>query len=47
MRQNVGDESTLEDGEICDVCGEPVFFYEETETDCPNCGQTYKLDEGL
>ena len=33
----------LENGEICDSCGTPVFFYGEAEVDCPNCGQTYAL----
>ena len=29
---------TLEDGECCNFCGTPVFFYGEGLTDCPGCG---------
>ena len=29
---------TLEDGECCNFCGTPVFFYGEVLTDCPGCG---------
>lgn len=43
----MGNEGILDDSEVCDICGEPVFFYGEPETECPNCGQTYKLGEEL
>jgi predicted RNA-binding Zn-ribbon protein involved in translation (DUF1610 family) len=36
------DEEEIEDGEICDVCGVPIFFYGSTTAECPNCGQSYR-----
>ena len=31
----------LDDGECCNFCGTPVFFYGEGQTDCPGCGATW------
>ena len=31
----------LDDGECCNFCGTPVFFYGESLTDCPKCGATW------
>ena len=31
----------LDDGECCNFCGTPVFFYGEGQTDCPKCGATW------
>lgn len=28
----------LENGELCDYCGTPIFFNGESMTDCPKCG---------
>ena len=28
----------LENGELCDYCGTPVFFNGESMRDCPKCG---------
>jgi len=31
----------LDDGECCNFCGTPVFFYGEGQTDCLKCGATW------
>ncbi len=28
----------LENGELCDYCGTPIFFNGESMRDCPKCG---------
>ena len=32
---------SLDDGECCNFCGTPVFFYGEGQTDCPKCSATW------
>jgi predicted RNA-binding Zn-ribbon protein involved in translation (DUF1610 family) len=39
------DRDEIIDGEICDGCGIPIFFYGEQATECPQCGSEYKLSE--
>jgi hypothetical protein len=43
----MSNEGILDDSEVCDIYSEPVFFYGAPETECPNCGQTYKPGEEL
>ena len=31
----------INEGDICSVCGLPVFFYSDEAVDCPQCGTEY------
>ena len=31
----------INEGDICSVCGLPVFFYGDAAIDCPQCGTEY------
>jgi uncharacterized Zn finger protein (UPF0148 family) len=36
----------INEGDICSVCGLPVFFYGDAAIDCPQCGTEYVNSEG-
>jgi hypothetical protein len=41
-------EEPVESGETCPNCGEwPVYFGDETEMECPYCGENFSLPEDV